>query len=201
MRNFNTNQKACCISVTHYTPDILSRCSSWGGNDGPPIISQEETGTHISHGTRAQYNHLSFNGDVSYSNTSLSASEFSSASSLSLQDLDTCRTFSPTSGHTFSFDQSHYARNPRNNSFANTCFNYESSVNSWETLGPGVVGQERAVTPTQQAHSYPSIYLPQRPAKSGLRQQHDYATGHHNIVDIERISQGLDVRTTVRIRN
>lgn len=67
----------------------------------------------------------------------------------------------------------------------------------WSPYTPGAIGQERGVSmlsPYSGVHPYqqrsPSKYLGRSP--------HDYSSGHHNIVDIERIRQGLDVRTTVR---
>ena len=42
-----------------------------------------------------------------------------------------------------------------------------------------------------------AIQYQQRSPTNGPRQNCEYAAGHHNIVDIERIRQGLDVRTTV----
>ena len=67
----------------------------------------------------------------------------------------------------------------------------------WDVLGPGAIGQERGQTFQPQFRSGP--YSPQRrgPPKFGGRHTHDFASGHHNVVDVERIRRGLDVRTTV----
>lgn len=35
--------------------------------------------------------------------------------------------------------------------------------------------------------------------KPVTRQGHEYGSAHHNVVDVERIRQGTDVRTTVSI--
>lgn len=61
----------------------------------------------------------------------------------------------------------------------------------------GAIGQERGVSmlsPYSSMHPYQQ----RSPAKYLTRSPHDYSSGHHNVVDIERIRQGLDVRTTVR---
>ena len=61
---------------------------------------------------------------------------------------------------------------------------------------PGAIGQERGAT---LISPYPGIYPYQQrgtPKHTG-RSPHDYSSGHHNVVDIERIRHGLDVRTTV----
>ncbi len=63
---------------------------------------------------------------------------------------------------------------------------------------PGAIGQERVVPQTPQPRT--PYYLQQQRdlTKVAGRQNHDYASGHHNVVDVDRIRQGTDVRTTVR---
>ena len=62
---------------------------------------------------------------------------------------------------------------------------------------PGAIGQERVgpQTPQHRPSQFPqqSRSLP----KLGNRQSHDFASGHHNVVDVDRIRHGTDVRTTV----
>ena len=62
---------------------------------------------------------------------------------------------------------------------------------------PGAIGQERTTPQTPQP--VPPHCPPQQRglAKLSNRQNHDFASGHHNVVDVDRISQGTDVRTTV----
>ena len=63
--------------------------------------------------------------------------------------------------------------------------------------GPGAIGQEREMAPPPQVRSGP--YPQQHRGSSRMvgRQNSDYTSGHHNVVDVERIRRGLDVRTTV----
>ena len=62
---------------------------------------------------------------------------------------------------------------------------------------PGAVGQERG-TPQIPQHRSPYHHQQQKGiAKLGGRQSLDYTSGHHNVVDVDRIRQGTDVRTTV----
>ena len=66
----------------------------------------------------------------------------------------------------------------------------------WSPYTPGAIGQERGasmLSPYSGVHPYQQ----RGPGKYLARSPHDYSSGHHNIVDIERIRQGLDVRTTV----
>ena len=52
--------------------------------------------------------------------------------------------------------------------------------------------------PHPQGFLGPMVLRQYGPHKNGQRHNHEYASGHHNVVDVERIRQGLDVRTTVR---
>ena len=67
----------------------------------------------------------------------------------------------------------------------------------WSPYPPGAIGQERAtpVMSPYRAGFYP--YHQRFPFKL-MGRQTDFPSGHHNVVDVERIRQGLDVRTTVR---
>ena len=86
----------------------------------------------------------------------------------------------------------------------------------WTPYTPGAIGQERG-TPIMSPYTpgaigqdrgnsimspYSGIYPYQQrtPGKLIGRSPHDYSSGHHNVVDVERIRQGLDVRTTVCYR-
>ena len=64
----------------------------------------------------------------------------------------------------------------------------------WSPYSPGAIGQERnPSTPSQQ-----DFYAQQRQMiRANERQPADFANAGHNIVDIDRIRAGLDVRTTV----
>lgn len=61
----------------------------------------------------------------------------------------------------------------------------------------GAIGQERAqlgpVIGNRDQFSTPARVQ----SNFGHRRGHEYGAGHHNVVDISRIQQGLDVRTTV----
>ena len=82
--------------------------------------------------------------------------------------------------------------------------NYGRFLNSgiqspiWAAFNPGAIGQERG-TPglLHQRQGYHHPQQTRTQCKIGARQSHDYASGHHNVVDIDRIRQGIDVRTTV----
>ena len=73
----------------------------------------------------------------------------------------------------------------------------DRSFSSWEMLGPGAIGQERGQVYQPQLKNGGFSSHRHGPLKFGSRQPHDFASGHHNVVDVERIRRGLDVRTTV----
>lgn len=62
------------------------------------------------------------------------------------------------------------------------------------SYGPGAIGQERnsALSPFNSLHQPPQIFW-----RPGGRHVREHSGGHHNVVDVARIRQGADVRTTV----
>lgn len=70
---------------------------------------------------------------------------------------------------------------------------------SWPPFNPGTVGQERGTPLSSQVRSAHPLQQQRISGKTTGRQGHDYSGGHHNVVDVERIRLGTDVRTTVRV--
>ena len=69
----------------------------------------------------------------------------------------------------------------------------------WSALSPGTIGQERGSPLHQRSHlDYCSPHQ-RGPSSMVVRRCFDNSSGHHNVVDIARISQGTDVRTTVSL--
>ncbi|MCJ1337092.1 hypothetical protein MMC09_002371 [Bachmanniomyces sp. S44760] len=67
---------------------------------------------------------------------------------------------------------------------------------------PGVVGQERSIRRTPgHSNGLPSHAYRNNSPKVESGPKSDYGSSHHNAVDIERIRQGTDVRTTIMLRN
>ncbi|MCJ1472839.1 hypothetical protein MMC13_001488 [Lambiella insularis] len=71
----------------------------------------------------------------------------------------------------------------------------------WQTHARGTLGQVGMVPLTPRARVSPLSQRQHGLNKGMLRQNNEYGSGHHNVVDIERIRQGLDVRTTIMLRN
>ena len=70
---------------------------------------------------------------------------------------------------------------------------------SWTGFGHRSLGQGLVTT---QQHEPPWSAIDRScPTllRSGQRRESEYASCHHNVVDIERIGKGLDVRTTVSV--
>ncbi|KZF21263.1 hypothetical protein L228DRAFT_269651 [Xylona heveae TC161] len=72
----------------------------------------------------------------------------------------------------------------------------EQPMHGWDLYGPGAIGQERGQF--RQPYYGPN---PSTPRRNLHRNSGRHDMGHHNIVDIERIRHGLDVRTTIMLRN
>ncbi|KAI9826798.1 MAG: hypothetical protein M1832_005736 [Thelocarpon impressellum] len=76
---------------------------------------------------------------------------------------------------------------------------YPPTLGAWDAHG--AIGQERGQLRQPGFHN--GRYSPSRRStmRVGGRHDHDYTSGHHNVVDVERIRRGLDVRTTIMLRN
>lgn len=69
----------------------------------------------------------------------------------------------------------------------------------WSAFNPGAIGQERGTPLAPRARSGQSSQQQRGQGQMmGARRLQEHASGHHNVVDIERIRQGSDVRTTVK---
>ena len=190
----------CTLSITLYQPDlpILTQCPP--KSPGPLIIGQE-TGLESDLASMSPFDRLDTYGPETSSSSSYSQHPYSTPASRSITySKDFTQQQTPSSHRSYnqgflgvSSDQSRF-RNPNCSNFLNP--GLQSPI--WSAFNPGAIGQERG-TPThlhqrqglgpQQNRGQPRI---------GGRQTLDYASGHHNIVDIDRIRRGIDVRTTVR---
>lgn len=88
------------------------------------------------------------------------------------------------------------ARNP-GSSALRPFSDYGLHSSPWPAFYPGAIGQERGVT--MFPHVRPACFPPQQgpTGKFARRHNNEFSSGHHNVVDVERIRQGTDVRTTV----
>ena len=190
----------CTLSITLYEPDLPVLKQRPPKSPGPLIIGQE-TSLESDLASMSLFDRLDTYGPETSSSSSYSQHPYSTPASRSITySKDFTLQQTPSSHRSFnqgflgvSSDQSRF-RNPNCSNFLNP--GLQSPI--WSAFNPGAIGQERG-TPThlhqrqglgpQQNRGQPRI---------GGRQTHDYASGHHNIVDIDRIRRGIDVRTTVR---
>lgn len=66
----------------------------------------------------------------------------------------------------------------------------------WSSFNPGTIGQERGTPLLSRTHQE-RCALQKKSQGQIIRRYVDNPSGHHNVVDIDRIRQGTDVRTTV----
>lgn len=123
--------------------------------------------------------------------------------SLNEHSLASCRNFishTPSASPSF-YAQGYSCHDPRQALRGGTYYEnypgYSIQLPSWMACGPGAIGQERATAPPAQVRSRPYPQQHRAPSRVVGRQNSDYTSGHHNVVDVERIRRGLDVRTTV----
>ena len=67
----------------------------------------------------------------------------------------------------------------------------------WASSSPGAIGQERGALTLPPRGQGSQGQRDRGQTTSGGRQYHDNPSGHHNVVDVGRIRDGIDVRTTV----
>ena len=189
----------CTLSIAPYQPDLGGPTQRLSKSPGPLIIGQETSLESDSASMSPFDRHDTYGPETSSSSHSQHPFSTSTFRPLAYRkDFNEQRT--PSSHQ--NYDQSYIGRSSDQKSFWSP--NYSSFLNSglqspvWAALNPGTIGQERG-TPTL-LHQRQGYYPQQNRAqtKIGGRQSHDYPSGHHNIVDIDRIRQGIDVRTTVR---
>ena len=185
------------MSIAHYEPDLAALTRRLSKSPGPLIIGQE-TSLERDLASMSPFDRLDTYGPEPSSSSLHSQRPFSASANLTYRkDLNEQHT--PTSHQIYNQD---YMGGISNHSPLWSP-NYSRFLNSgpqspiWPSFNPGAIGQERG-TPTL-LHQRQGYYPQQTRAlgKIGARQSHDYASGHHNIVDIDRIRQGIDVRTTV----
>ena len=88
---------------------------------------------------------------------------------------------------------SHGPLSPYSPSWNSSAGGYAIPSPIWSPFSPGTIGQERGLPAVSQDY-----YVQQRgDTRTGSRQPVDFASGGHNVVEINRIRAGLDVRTTV----
>ena len=190
----------CTLTIAPYQPDLGGPTQRFSKSPGPLIIGQE---------TSLETNLASMSPFDRHDTHGLETSSSSSRSQQpcltpAIRPLAYRKEFNeqhtPSSQHNYSQGYMDGASNqspywsPNYSTFLNS--GLQSPI--WTAFNPGAIGQERG-TPAfvhQRQGYYPQPSRGQ--SKLGGRQSHEYASGHHNIVDIDRIRQGIDVRTTVR---
>lgn len=190
----------CTLSIVSYQPDLVGQTQLHSKSPGPLIIGQE-TSLESELASMSPFDRLDTCGPETPSSSSYSQHRFFTPSSRPLacrKEFDEQHT--PSSHQVYrqgyvggSSDQSHFW-SPNNYS---TFLHSGPQPPIWSAFTPGAIGQERGTSTfvRQRQQYYPQHNRGQ--GKIGGRQSHDYASGHHNIVDIDRIRKGIDVRTTV----
>ena len=190
------------MTVVYYVPDIKLPHQSPLVRDNGPLIIGNENPRHDS-----ALGHLDFNdshgswdldapGSISpFSCLGLSPSLTSSPPS---PDNDGYYIVSPVGPYSPSYSDTQSQRARYSSSPFNEYTGYGTHMTPWASVTPEIVGHNRELSPPHRARNGPLLQHQQVLSRPNARQHNDYASGHHNVVDVERIRQGLDVRTTVR---
>ena len=188
----------CTLTVTPYQPDLGGPKQRLSKSPGPLIIGQE-TGLESDLASMSPFDRHDAYGPETPSSSLRSQHPCSTSAVRPLVYRKDFNKHTPLSQHSYS--QGYMDGTPNQSPFwspsHNTFLNSGLQSPIWASFNPGTIGQERG-TPTlvHQRQGY-NAQPGRAQSKIGGRQSHEYASGHHNIVDIDRIRQGIDVRTTV----
>ena len=190
----------CTLSITHYEADVGGEHQPLTRSPGPIIIGQEDSAldkafSNMSVNGYRQPNGFQYARNSSSYQTNLSARPLGDRKEASV--LHTPPAFgSIAAGYgTAAVSLSSPTWSPNSDSYNG----YGTSSALWSPYSPGTIGQERgsAIFPSQRRtlqHQQPRVHV-----RFSGRHQHEFSAVHHNVVDVDRIQAGLDVRTTVRI--
>jgi hypothetical protein len=185
-----------------YRPDHVRLSHQLGSNHGPLIIGQQETGLER---TLAGLDVNSYGGiyheqllghpfvsRLGYSNLNDRSPSYQG-------EYPPDQLPSSAELYTPAFTPRSSAPSPPWSPSYSPYSTYGFQPTAWAAYYPGAIGQERGVPVLPQARGSHSLQQHRHPGKSVARQGHEYGSAHHNVVDVERIRQGTDVRTTVRL--
>lgn len=190
----------CTLSIAPYQPDLEGPTQRLSKSPGPLIIGQE-TSLEGDLASMSPFDRLDTYGPETSSSSSYSQHPYSTPASRSLtyrKDFSQQHTASSHHSYSQGFLGESCNQSPFWSPNCSTFLNSGLHSPIWSAFNPGAIGQERGTS--THLHPRQGVY-PQQcrgQSKIGGRQSHDSASGHHNIVDIDRIRRGIDVRTTVR---
>ena len=75
---------------------------------------------------------------------------------------------------------------------------YGMQIFPWPVYASSSANPNHTIAAYPRARNGPFHHHQRELPRHSARQNTEFAAGHHNVVDIDRICQGLDVRTTVR---
>ena len=182
------------LNIELYEPDFSHKQRTPHRNTGPIIIGPEDPAFDQSFtGLSLETGH-----EVTRSSSARQSPYMSTSGSRSFTDRKEAvgqHTPSPLSGlaHATGMPTSVYGA-----SWSPSFHNYGAQSPMWSPYSPGAIGQERG-SPTMISHHPFEPLHPQSRTLSRVssRQQVDFVNANHNVVEVDRIRAGLDVRTTV----
>ncbi len=179
-----------------YKPDSCHLSPRLVKDHGPLIIGQQDTGIH------RIFDNMSLSGYYPVCNSNYPESPMtpvcqpnSATPSLGPSEYQSEQSLSSTGDYGAGFPIRSVGQTSPWSPPYSPYADFELQSSTWASFNPGAVGQERGTALLPQIRSG-HLQHPRLPGKPG-RQGHDYSSGHHNVVDVERIRLGTDVRTTV----
>ena len=187
----------CTLTVARYEPQNKVADQRVQDSTGPIIIGQEDTGLDRSFNGLSVSNHRGTMGTdparhASYYNTTPVPRSFTyRKGGVGQHTPRPLNSFGQALGSPVSLHSP--AWSPCSNPYAS--YGVQSPI--WSPYSPGTIGQERGSPMLPQGRQDRHRQQHRTAARAGGRQNADFSSGHHNVVDTNRIRRGEDVRTTV----
>jgi hypothetical protein len=189
------------LSVTHFTPDVIQDPAKIAEplksqHRGPVIVGQADNLTH-------DFSQIGIT-DVRGRSVHAPHVSKSTVNSFEVYPALCCDKSTPKSATILTPSSSAYMSSNSSGFNTGSCgassyspTQYGVPCTPWSPYNSGMRQQILA----QALRCRPEPYQQRGHLKANLRQNNDFASGHHNIVDVDRIRAGLDVRTTIMLRN
>ena len=193
-------EQGCILSIIYYQPHLPSSLAQLGGGNAALLPGRKDRNLDKAS------EHMGL-GDCQKTNEIQSSTLFRGPpsarpnpnvrSSISPRNVSS-HPISPPRGY---YAHDHSCHDSRQDSYGASYYDnypcYGVPLPPLLAYGPGAIGQERDLAPSPHYRTGPYLQQHRGPARVVGRQNNEYTSGHHNVVDVERIRRGLDVRTTV----
>ena len=184
------------MSISRYEPDNEGNHQSFTRSPGPIIIGQEDSALDKAFGGMSVSDYCQPSGLQPPRNPSSYQGSLSARLLNDRKEANTSYTLPSFGSAAPGYGTAMPLSSPPWSATSSSYNGYGTSSSLWSPYSPGTIGQERGsgafLSQRRTFQQHPRAHV-----RYGGRHQHDFPAIHHNVVDVDRIQAGLDVRTTV----